>query len=432
MMPTSYRDLFTAGLIVAQLLCVTGATPAQRKQPTRKNPSQERSLSGQDLARRILPAVVLIDCDDGKGNHSLGSGFFVAPGIIATNHHVVNDMIQGEAHTVLGGKTSRSWHIKAVTSYNEDSDLALLSVSVAETDKVLPLHLANARTVVGETIYAFGNPEGLAGTISPGIVSGLRSFKSGQMIQITAPISPGSSGGPIVNTRGEVIGIAEGSLSEGQNLNFAIPAHLLTSLLSRPQVAGDSDLDRIMAELGIDQPLPPSGWPKNRTPTAHDASEESQAKPQPSVVGALRPGESAEIASLRGLKDVYVVVETLSADAKGITTQQQIKTDTELQLRRYGIKVPNTLSLESCVLYLDVSVIKDECEGVNIYYYSIDLELQQEVVLKRDRAHSTLAPTWSKSSSGFAGEGVAASRLKVRIAELVDNFINDFLAAQQR
>src|SRR5437762_6933832 len=88
----------------------------------------------------------------------------------------------------------------------------------------LPLD-ARAALSVGETIYAFGNPEGLTGTMSPGIVSaGLRNTRDGTLLQISAPISSGSSGGPVVDSRGQVVGVALGSLREGQNLNFAVHA----------------------------------------------------------------------------------------------------------------------------------------------------------------------------------------------------------------
>lgn len=81
---------------------------------------------------------------------------------------------------------------------------------------------------IGDTVYEVGNPEGLEGTFSQGIISGLRGT---DYIQITAPISPGSSGGPVINQYGEVIGIATSFNKEGQNLNFAIPVAKLALLL---------------------------------------------------------------------------------------------------------------------------------------------------------------------------------------------------------
>lgn len=76
-----------------------------------------------------------------------------------------------------------------------------------------------------------GNPEGLEGSLSTGIVSGVRTFESDSWLQITAPISPGSSGGPVLNSSGEVIGVAVATFKEGQNLNFAVPTRYLKALM---------------------------------------------------------------------------------------------------------------------------------------------------------------------------------------------------------
>ncbi len=87
---------------------------------------------------------------------------------------------------------------------------------------------------VGQEIFALGNPRGLEGTISPGIISGMnfREVDGENLIQITAPISGGSSGGPVVNQKGEVIGVASASFRERQNLNFAVPSSYLAILLA--------------------------------------------------------------------------------------------------------------------------------------------------------------------------------------------------------
>jgi len=91
----------------------------------------------------------------------------------------------------------------------------------------LPL-AKNNRDAVGDVVYVAGNPEGFEGTFSQGIVSALR---GSEYFQITAPISHGSSGGPVLNNRGEVIGVAAGIFSQGQNLNFAIPVSKLAPML---------------------------------------------------------------------------------------------------------------------------------------------------------------------------------------------------------
>ena len=91
---------------------------------------------------------------------------------------------------------------------------------------------------MGDTVFAVGNPQGLEGTFSQGIVSGIRQFDADSLLQITAPISPGSSGGPVVDSEGKVVGVAVATFKGGQNLNFAIPAKYVDELL---QKAGKSE-----------------------------------------------------------------------------------------------------------------------------------------------------------------------------------------------
>src|SRR4029450_1901530 len=79
-------------------------------------------------------------------------------------------------------------------------------------------------------IFVLGSPQGLEGTVSTGIVGGLRTLGAARLLQITAPISPGSSGGPVFDSTGRVIGIATATSSKGQNLNFALPVNLLRDL----------------------------------------------------------------------------------------------------------------------------------------------------------------------------------------------------------
>ncbi len=222
-------------LILAAAGLFSSSTPgtfAQRKQ----RPAKGASLSAQEIARTALPAVVLLVCDDGK-TASQGSGFFIRPGVLVTNYHVIEGMGRGIARRSVGNRRERrDFRVRRVIAYEKETDLALLSVPGARDAGVpaLPLTPEGNLAEVGETVYALGNPEGLVGTISPGIIAAkLRGSQDQARLQITTPISHGSSGGPIVNTRGEVVGVAQGSLSEGQNLNFAIPASLIHRILQR-------------------------------------------------------------------------------------------------------------------------------------------------------------------------------------------------------
>lgn len=167
--------------------------------------------------------------DDKNQPISLGSGFFVRPDVVATNYHVIEGASDGFAKVV--GQTP-IYRIEGVVGIDKINDLVLLKLT-GVTGK--PLILADISKIeVGQDVFALGNPKGLEGTISPGIVSGssLRQVEGENFIQITAPISPGSSGGPVVDRKGEVIGVAVASLKDGQNLNFAIPSFYLALLLA--------------------------------------------------------------------------------------------------------------------------------------------------------------------------------------------------------
>ena len=151
-------------------------------------------------------------------------------GQVATNHHVIDGMGSGTVELV--GETTKHT-ITEVLGVDRARDLAVIEVSGLRAP-VLPLGDSDA-VQVGQDVYAVGNPEGLLGTFSPGIISAIRpegnSLVAGKVLQITAPISPGSSGGPVLDSNAKVIGIAVGGHISGQNLNFAIPVNYLKDLL---------------------------------------------------------------------------------------------------------------------------------------------------------------------------------------------------------
>ena len=226
----------------ALIITCTPTAFVQGQKARRAKPvaNQQANLSAQQIAKRVLPAVGLLICGNGA-DAVLGSGFFISPGVLVTNYHVIEGNPRCEVRLTVG-KTKQRYTLVRILGFDEESDLALLSVPDAAKPNVPIVHLlpANQWPVVGETVYALGNPEGLAGTISPGIVSaGLRDTKKQARLQITAPISHGSSGGPVVNAKGEVVGVTVGSLTEGQNLNFAVPSALLHTLLREGKVYGN-------------------------------------------------------------------------------------------------------------------------------------------------------------------------------------------------
>ncbi|MFL6353048.1 MAG: trypsin-like peptidase domain-containing protein [Bryobacteraceae bacterium] len=180
-----------------------------------------------DIAAQIYEktssCVFVISVRDGNGSPLLfGTGFLVEKNTIATNLHVVQG---GNVFLEQGALRIPA----AVEKRDPANDLAIIAVSVEIA--ATPLVLSHDRAIPGESIFAIGNPEGLEKSISTGVIAGLREFDGQKLLQITAPISLGSSGGPILNSAGEVIGVAVAMLKDGQNLNFAVPAELIGKLL---------------------------------------------------------------------------------------------------------------------------------------------------------------------------------------------------------
>lgn len=189
------------------------------------------TLSAQDflpeLVKRIKPSAVAIETFDSRGNTvSRGSGFFIAADRIITNRHVIERSTRAEVHLLDGKK----FPVRGVLAVDGEGDLALLQVDVPK-NLAVPLPIVRAVPQEGESIVVIGNPYGLEGSVSNGIVSAVREISGyGKIIQITASISPGSSGSPVVNMVGQVIGVATLQAAEGQNLNFAVPAERILQL----------------------------------------------------------------------------------------------------------------------------------------------------------------------------------------------------------
>ena len=192
-------------------------------------PSIVLAQTAQEIARKAFGSTVLLVMEDSNGQPlSLGSGFFVRNGEVASNFHVVEGAARGYAK-IIGQKTK--YDIEGITAVDPERDLVVLKISGARAGVVT---LGNSEFVqVGETVYAVGNPQGLEGTFSQGIVSSIREVGADKLLQITAPISPGSSGGPVLNGKGEVIGVSVATFKGGQNLNFAIPSNYLKTLLEK-------------------------------------------------------------------------------------------------------------------------------------------------------------------------------------------------------
>ena len=179
----------------------------------------------QEIAKVALDSTVHLGFTDAKGNRWTGSGFIVHDRQIATNYHVVDNMWIGFAKLI--GK-EEVYPIETILDIDEEHGLAIIKV-VGIDAPTLPL--GDSDTVqIGDTVYVAGNPQGLEGSFSEGIISAIRGGSTDKIFQMTAPISQGSSGAPVFNENGEVIGVSSVTLHDGQNLNFAIPVNYLKSL----------------------------------------------------------------------------------------------------------------------------------------------------------------------------------------------------------
>ncbi len=180
-----------------------------------------------DLVTRIKPSVVSIVTYDKDGKKvASGSGFCIATDRIITNKHVID----GASRIVVHITNGDVYRVTKIDSVDKEGDLALLQTEQLAS-QIKPLTVAKFPPRAGEKVFVVGNPLGLEGSVSDGIVAAFRNIRGiGKLIQITAPISSGSSGSPVINIWGEVIGVATLNLEGGQNLNFAISSERIVSL----------------------------------------------------------------------------------------------------------------------------------------------------------------------------------------------------------
>lgn len=206
-----------------------------------------RAIDVQALVRQTESAVVLITAHDKQSKPmALGSGFFVnSSGLLVTNYHV----IEGASGVLVKLHNGALFFVDKIVSIDSARDLALLKVAGRE----LPtLRLGDSGHVtVGEEVVALGSPLGYQNTVSTGIVSGIRQVNGRPMIQTTAPISHGNSGGPLLDLQGRVIGINTSTEPRGQNVNFAVPVNELKEVLGTPEKHGLTDRSLLSYVQGL-------------------------------------------------------------------------------------------------------------------------------------------------------------------------------------
>ncbi len=183
-----------------------------------------KTLSVREIANKVLPSVVLIITQDENGKPiSQGSGFVFGSGLVVSNLHVFERATNAIVKNVKTGEVSKAIE---VVGMNAKEDICVIRI---DNTKFPILSLGNSNSAeTGDEIYVASNPKGLEGSFTKGIISSLR--RDVGLFQIDAAISPGSSGGVLLNQKAEAIGIIKSSLVSGQNLNFAIPINKLKAL----------------------------------------------------------------------------------------------------------------------------------------------------------------------------------------------------------
>ncbi|HEU4886090.1 MAG TPA: S1C family serine protease [Longimicrobium sp.] len=244
-----------------------------------------QELTPREIAAAAQHATVQIRALNARGRvDGAGSGFFVSPdGVIVTNFHVIEDAHALQVETFDGEVYDSVYFVTA----DPRRDVAVLRIPVQGATN---LRLSSdTAAVMGAEVYTMGNPLGQTSTFSDGLVSASRTVEGVSMIQISAPISSGSSGGPVMDTRGEVIGVATMVLSGGQNLNYAVPVWYVLPLLETgdaPQRFARSRLPRASGGLAsVGERRSVAGGSSRRRSGAERDEWEDQ------VIGFLDDGE---------------------------------------------------------------------------------------------------------------------------------------------
>lgn len=202
-------------------------TGVQNNIQTQRNSTHNRELDFEELAR-LASSVVMIAVHDRNGNVAgTGSGIMIGQkGYILTNSHVA---FSGLSYSVRIEDDDTVYKTDEIIKYNQLLDLAIIRIQ--RTLKPLTIYKGEKPLVRGQKVVAIGSPLGLFNSVSDGIIAGFRKIDDVDMIQFTAPISHGSSGGAVLNMFGEVIGISTAGFDDGQNINLAVGYEFINSFI---------------------------------------------------------------------------------------------------------------------------------------------------------------------------------------------------------
>jgi hypothetical protein len=246
-------------VLLAAVVCISDPALAQQQTP------RTATLSTAQIATRNSPALVTIVTPSAQG-----SGVIIDPsGVIVTNLHVV----RGDQKASVRLANGDAFDDVRVIDVDEGKDILLLKIRAVELPAAV---VGNSEQVrVGQKVVVIGSPRGLDRTVSDGVISAVRDTGEGyRLLQTTAAISPGSSGGGMFNERGELIGITSAKVTDGENINFAIPVNYVRGMLSG-RVTGDRNtgsLEELAKRFPASAPTRPETAAASQTGEAGDKS----------------------------------------------------------------------------------------------------------------------------------------------------------------
>ena len=375
-------------VLAAVLVCISALVPSSALVAESTAVVEQQSVATV-VFNKNSGAIVTILTPSG-----IGSGVLVDPsGVIVTNLHV----IEGDASATVTLASGDIYDDVQVIAVDERRDIVIIKIAGFQLPTV---EFGDSDDVeVGEGVYAIGAPRGLALTISEGIISGIRRSPGddgSQVLQTTAAISPGSSGGGLFDEDGRLIGITTSRILSGESLNFAVPINYVRGIVATAP-------KWTLAEFNMARAVP------------------APARRIPRVDG---PGDAyprdIERENLTGIRVVNVVVEELAEDAEaaGLTRRSLLAAvERRLEARR----VPLGNSRQGADLYINVATHESR-RGLYVYYARVSVQQLTTIEGNQLRAR---ADTWANASLGMVGE---ANLLQVEqvVIQLVDLFLDDY------
>ncbi len=219
--------------------------------------NKETPLTAVEISENVAPSVFYVEVYDEK-NRALGngSGFFInSEGVAVTNYHVIEDTASAKITTIDG----KVYDVTNIIAYDANLDVAIIKISKkSDSGHVVSafpaVTMADSDNIkAGQIVYAIGSPRGLQNTISDGIISNPKQTVGDEtFIQITAPISHGSSGGALVDEYGKVLGITSAGFENAQNIGFVIPINVVKAFDLNDEGVKYSDFANAVEEFTLD------------------------------------------------------------------------------------------------------------------------------------------------------------------------------------